>query len=240
MFDLEQAIADWRRHMASQGISAPEVLEELESHLRDDVDRLTRTGLGLREAFDTAVKAVGQPDDLKVEFRKVDGRIRALLIRLRAFLAARSERALPKCEDWTPNARQALSLARQEPLRFQHDFIGTEHLLLGLLRAEGGAVGAMLRDLGVTSDAVSAAVEEIIGLGHAARSAETIPLTPRARNALMLAGSQAKSLNHKLIGPEHILLGLLVEGSGVAALVLKRLGVRTEDISRAIRDGLAS
>ena len=130
-------------------------------------------------------------------------------------------------DKFTNRARKVLSLAQEEAQRFNHNYIGTEHLLLGLIR-EGDGVGAVvLRNLGVELDKARNAVEFIIGRGdHVVLGG--VGLTPRAKKVMELAVDEARRLNHRYIGTEHLLLGLIREGDGIAAGVLERLGVSLE------------
>ena len=126
-------------------------------------------------------------------------------------------------ERFTDRARRVVVLAQEEARRLDHDYIGTEHLLLGLIR-EGEGVGARaLESFEISLDAVRQQVEEIIGRGQQEPPGH-IPFTPRAKKVLELSLRESKQLGHNYIGTEHILLGLLREGDGVAAQVLVRLG----------------
>jgi ATP-dependent Clp protease ATP-binding subunit ClpC len=126
-------------------------------------------------------------------------------------------------ERFTDRARRVLQLAQEEARLLNHSFIGTEHLLLGLIH-EGDGVGAQaLRSLGISHEAVLEKVEETIGMAGTAPSGAP-PFTPRAKKVLELALREALQLNHSYIGTEHILLGLVREGEGVAATVLVSLG----------------
>ena len=130
-----------------------------------------------------------------------------------------------------PAAQQTLEFARAEAPRLNHDFVGTEHVLLGLLRSQSGIVSVVMRRLGIEFDSIRAEIEKVIGPGMPAqRVAANIPYTPRARKALVLAAKEAEDLNQAQVSPEHIFLGLIKEGEGVAAIVMKNLGV---DIGRA-------
>jgi len=122
------------------------------------------------------------------------------------------------------HARQALTLAREEALSFNHQFIGTEHLLLGLLREQEGVAALALEKLGVTLDPVRAAVEEKIGRGDQPVE-EEIDYVPRARKALSLALDEAERQGSGYVRTEHILLGIVREGGGVATDILDTLGV---------------
>ena len=124
---------------------------------------------------------------------------------------------------FTDRARRVVVLAQEEARMLDHSYIGTEHILLALID-EGGGVGAKaLELLGISLDAVRQQVEEIIGQGQQAPSGH-IPFTPRAKKVLELSLREALQLGHNYIGTEHILLGLLREGDGVAAQVLVKLG----------------
>src|SRR6185436_10867813 len=114
-----------------------------------------------------------------------------------------------------PTARESLELAREEASRFNHDFIGTEHVLLGLLQLEHDAVGNALKKMGVDQDAVRSEIKKLIGMGSARPAAASIPYTPRAQKAFRLAVEEAKALKHLQVRPVHLFLGLLREGSGV-------------------------
>jgi ATP-dependent Clp protease ATP-binding subunit ClpC len=132
--------------------------------------------------------------------------------------------------DFTPRAQQVLQLARKEADRFNHAYIGTEHLLLGLIALGEGVAVSVLERLGVDLDSLRLEVEKAVGQGPETKTAGTLPMTPRAKKVLALASSEARSLNHSYVGTEHILLGLLREEEGVAARVLKNLNV---DLERA-------
>src|SRR5437868_5878868 len=133
-------------------------------------------------------------------------------------------------DKFTERAKKVLSLAQEEAQRFQHNYIGTEHLLLGLVRLNEGTAIKVLNDLGVDVSKVRAAIEHIIGRGDRIVLGE-IGLTPRAKKVIELAVDEARRFNHHYIGTEHILLGLIGEGEGIAAGVLESLGV-TLDMAR--------
>src|SRR5213080_4888594 len=132
-------------------------------------------------------------------------------------------------DKFTERARKALSSAEEEAQRFQHHYIGTEHLLLGLVRQEEGVAAKVLHDLGVDLLKVRSAVEFIIGRGDRIVLGE-IGLTPRSKKVIELAVDEARRLNHHYIGTEHLLLGLVREGEGIAAGVLESLGVNLEKV----------
>jgi ATP-dependent Clp protease ATP-binding subunit ClpC len=126
-------------------------------------------------------------------------------------------------ERFTDRARRVVVLAQEEARMLNHNYIGTEHLLLGLIHEGQGVAATALESLGVSLEAVRAQVEEIIGQGQEAPSGH-IPFTPRAKKVLELSLRESRQLGHDYIGTEHILLGLLREGEGVASQVLVRLG----------------
>jgi len=132
-------------------------------------------------------------------------------------------------DKFTERARKVLSLAQEEAQRFQHNYIGTEHLLLGLVREGEGVAAKVLSNLGVDLNKVRSAVEDIIGRGDRIVTGE-IGLTPRAKKVIELAVDEARRLNHHYIGTEHLLLGLVREGEGIAAGVLESLGVNLEKV----------
>lgn len=128
-------------------------------------------------------------------------------------------------EKFTPRARQVIILARKESDRFNHDYIGTEHLLLGLVRLGQGVAMEVMREMGIDFETLRIEVEKAVGSGPDTKVGGEVPLTPKAKRVLELAMQEAHKLQHSYIGTEHILLGLIEEGAGVAALVLKNLGV---------------
>jgi ATP-dependent Clp protease ATP-binding subunit ClpC len=135
-------------------------------------------------------------------------------------------------ERFTERARQVVVLAQDEAHRLQHNYIGTEHILLGLLREEEGLAARVLESLEITIEEVRAAIAQIVGQGDEVTTGQ-IPFTPRAKKVLELSLKEALAMNHNYIGTEHILLGLVRESEGVASLILAQLGasadvVRTE------------
>jgi ATP-dependent Clp protease ATP-binding subunit ClpA len=143
-------------------------------------------------------------------------------------------------DKFTERARKVLSLAQEEAQRFRHNYIGTEHLLLGLVREGEGVAAKVLLKLGVELQTVRDSVEFIIGRGDRIVLGE-IGLTPRAKKVIELAVDEARRMNHHYIGTEHLLLGLLREGDGIGAGVLESLGVRFEQARRetlkVLKDG---
>ena len=132
-------------------------------------------------------------------------------------------------DKFTERARKVLSLSQEEAQRFQHNYIGTEHLLLGLVREGEGVAAVVLSNLGVELNRVQDTVEAIIGRGDRIVLGE-IGLTPRAKKVIELAVDEARRLKHHYIGTEHLLLGLVREGEGIAAGVLESMGVNLEKV----------
>lgn len=130
--------------------------------------------------------------------------------------------------NFTPRAQQVLQLARKEADRFNHGYVGTEHLLLGLIALGQGVAVNVLQRMGIDLETVRLEVEKAVGVGPETKTMGNVPFTPRVKKVLALAGSEARALNHSYVGTEHILLGLLREGEGVAARVLKNLNVDLE------------
>ncbi|MGE9270164.1 MAG: ATP-dependent Clp protease ATP-binding subunit [Verrucomicrobiales bacterium] len=138
--------------------------------------------------------------------------------------------------NFTPRAQQVLALARKEADRFNHSYVGTEHLLLGLIKLGQGVAVNVLEKMGLDLETVRMEVEKEVGTGNGQKVSGSIPYTPRVKKVLALANKEAKALNHSYVGTEHILLGLLREGEGVAARVLRRMEV---DIQRTRNEILA-
>jgi ATP-dependent Clp protease ATP-binding subunit ClpC len=136
--------------------------------------------------------------------------------------------------NFTPRAQQVLALARKEADRLNHNFLGTEHLLLGLIKLGQGVAVNVLQRLGLDMETVRLKVEEKVGTGPDQKVIGNIPYTPRVKKVLSLAAKEAKQLNHTYVGTEHILLGLLREGDGVAAKVLKELDVDIEQARQEV------
>jgi ATP-dependent Clp protease ATP-binding subunit ClpC len=136
--------------------------------------------------------------------------------------------------NFTPRAQQVLALARKEADRFNHNFLGTEHLLLGLIKLGQGVAVNVLQKMGLDLETVRMEVEKQVGTGPDQKMIGNIPYTPRVKKVLALASKEAKALNHTYVGTEHILLGLLREGDGVAAKVLKNLDVDIEQCRQEI------
>ena len=136
-------------------------------------------------------------------------------------------------ERFTDRARRVVVLAQEEARMLNHNYIGTEHILLGLVREEEGVAAKALESLSISLEAVRQQVEEIIGQGQAAPTGH-IPFTPRAKKVLELSLREALQLGHNYIGTEHILLGLIREGEGVAAQVLQKLGADLNRVRQTV------
>ena len=136
--------------------------------------------------------------------------------------------------NFTPRAQQVLALARKEADRFNHNFVGTEHLLLGLIKLGQGVAVNVLQKMGLDLETVRLEVEKQVGTGPDQKQVGNIPYTPRVKKVLNLASKEAKALAHTYVGTEHILLGLLREGEGVAARVLKNLDIDIEQTRQEI------
>lgn len=138
-------------------------------------------------------------------------------------------------EKLTESARRVIGFARKEAERFNHEYIGTEHILLGLLKEESGVGAVVLRERGVELKKIRYEVEKLIPHGPPTAKMGQLPFTPRARKALEMAKVEADTLGHYYIGTEHLLLGLVREGEGVAAQVLLNVGLKLEEIQVNLR-----
>jgi Clp amino terminal domain, pathogenicity island component len=136
-------------------------------------------------------------------------------------------------ERFTDRARRVIVLAQEEARLLDHDYIGTEHILLGLLREREGVAAKALQSLDISLEAVRAEVEQVIGRGQTTPGPQ-IPFTPRSKKVLELSLREARSLGHDYIGTEHILLGLIREGEGVAAQVLVELGADLPSVRQQV------
>ena len=142
-------------------------------------------------------------------------------------------------ERFTDRARRVVVRAQEEARTLNHDFIGTEHILLGLVGEGQGVAAKALESLGISLETVRQRVEDAVPPGQYARPSGHIPFTPRAKKVLELSLSEAKLLGHRYIGTEHILLGLLREGEGVAAQVLAALGADLDGVRERVIQLLA-
>ncbi len=140
--------------------------------------------------------------------------------------------------NFTPRAQQVLVLAKREAKRFGHNYVGTEHLLLGLIKLGQGVAVTALQAMGLDLETVRYEVEKNSGPGEQTQQEGEPPITPRVKRVLELAGKEARALNYNYIGTEHILLGLLREGDGVAARILKNLNVDAEAVRHEVMKAL--
>ena len=139
---------------------------------------------------------------------------------------------------FTDDAQRVLSFAQEAALELGHDYVGTEHVLIGLTKVKNGVAAKALEELGILTEDIFEAVEEQVGRGN--KKATSIYMTPRVKNVLELAVQVANRMNHNYVGTEHILLGLLSDGGGVAVGILRAMNIRTDDIVEAIRHILGS
>jgi len=130
---------------------------------------------------------------------------------------------------YTEKAKRAIMIAQEEAINLNHDYIGTEHILIGLLKEEEGVAYQVLKELGVDADKVVEEIDRIVGKGEYQQVGE-ISFTPRSKKVLELASQEASQLKHNYIGTEHILLGLIKEGSGVAVRILTDLGINLNNV----------
>src|SRR6185369_15974775 len=141
---------------------------------------------------------------------------------------------------FTERARKVMSLALQETQRFNHDYIGTEHILLGLVQEGSGVAAQVLRNLEVEPRKIRIEVEKIVKNGTNMVTMGQLPFTPRAKKVLELALEEAQNLGHNYIGTEHLLLGLIRENEGIAAQVLLNLGTKLEEVREEVLELLGA
>ena len=139
---------------------------------------------------------------------------------------------------FTDDAQRVLSFAQEAALELGHDYVGTEHVLIGLTKVKNGVAAKALEELGIVTEDIFEAVEEQVGRGN--KKATSIYMTPRVKHVLELAVQVANRMNHNYVGTEHILLGLLSDGGGVAVGILRAMNIRTDDIVESIRHILGS
>src|SRR5262245_13834766 len=137
-------------------------------------------------------------------------------------------------ERFTDRAGKVMQLANQEAQRFNHEYIGTEHILLGLVKEGSGVATIALKNLDVDLPKIRREVEKIVQFGPDAVTTGKLPKTPRAEQAIKYSIEEARNLNHYYVGTEHLLLGLLREQEGVAAQVLMNLGLKLEDVREEV------
>jgi ATP-dependent Clp protease ATP-binding subunit ClpC len=141
---------------------------------------------------------------------------------------------------FTDRARKVMGLARQEAQRFNHDYIGTEHILLGLVQEGSGVAASVLKNLDIDLKKIRQEVEKLVSHGTTMVTMGQLPFTPRAKKVLELSLEEASNLGHNYIGTEHLLLGLIREQEGIAAQVLQNIKVRLEDVREEVLELLGA
>ena len=141
---------------------------------------------------------------------------------------------------FTDRAKKVMNLARQEAQRFNHEYLGTEHILLGLVQEGSGVAANVLKNMGIDLSKIRTEVEKIVKTGPSMVTMGQLPFTPRAKKVLELSMEEAGNLGHNYIGTEHLLLGLIKENEGIAAQVLINLGVKLEDVREEVLDFLGA
>src|SRR3990167_6150188 len=141
---------------------------------------------------------------------------------------------------FTERARKVILLAKEEAKRFNHDYIGTEHILLGLVREGEGVAAAVLASFGLSSEKIRIEVEKLVQPGPSTVISGDLPFTPKAKKVIELAMEEARALGHNYIGTEHLLLGLIKEGEGVASQVLLNSGLELEKVREEVMSLLGS
>ncbi|HEX3718280.1 MAG TPA: Clp protease N-terminal domain-containing protein [Verrucomicrobiae bacterium] len=159
---------------------------------------------------------------------------------LKPFRKGAGESTVVPPSNFTPRAQRVLALAQGEAERLKHNFIGTEHVLLGLISLGAGVAFDLFDKMGVDPEAVRNEVEKIVGVGLNRKETPAIPDTPRVKNVLAFAAEEAGAFGHTFVGTEHILLGLLREGDGVAGRVLKKFGLDIEKTREAVANQFGS
>jgi ATP-dependent Clp protease ATP-binding subunit ClpC len=150
------------------------------------------------------------------------------------FLAKWKAQETKSWGNFTPRAKQVIALAHKEAERLNHNFIGTEHILLGLIKEGKGVAVNVLKNLGLNLENVRMEVEKQVGIQCDQKIAVCIPFTPRTKRVLEIAKEEAKLLNHNYVGTEHLLLGLLRESEGVASRVFKNFNINVEQTRKEI------
>jgi hypothetical protein len=204
MFNLEQSIVEWRQRMLAAGIQTPVPLEELESHLREEIEQQIRAGADEARAFEIAIQNIGRAAPLKKEFMKTANLKWMLWQKVKSLFGFRD---VPALDTFEPAALQALQLAPAEARHLNHNFVGTEHLLLGLTKSGSKSVSNVMQKLGVKSDALLKEIEQFVAIGPETVTACEISYTPHAREALQLAAVEARKLKQSHVKAEHIFLG---------------------------------
>jgi hypothetical protein len=233
MFHLESSIAQWRQQMLAAGLEAS-ALQELEGHLREEIERQMKSGMDQPSAFEFAARQIGHATTLKNEFGKIRQPLGDWLRQLREVFFGFRENPFPSPDRFNSAMLQVLQVAPGEARHLNHDFIGTEHVLLGLFQSPPGIFSKVMTRLGLREEVVRREIEKVVGRGTSSVAPGNIPFTPRAARALGLAVREARGFSQPTAGPEHVFLGLLIEGRGIAALVLKNLGLNADQVRKEI------
>ena len=143
-------------------------------------------------------------------------------------------------KNFTPRAKHVLVLAQKEAERFNHDYVGTEHLLLGLIVLGEGVAVSVLKSMGLNLDQLRLEVEKLCGVGGPTKQAGLVPFTPRLKRVLILAAKEAKDMNYNFIGTEHLLLALMREGESAAAKILSNMKIDINEVRRQVIQALDS
>ncbi|MDF1729207.1 MAG: Clp protease N-terminal domain-containing protein, partial [Sulfitobacter sp.] len=141
---------------------------------------------------------------------------------------------------FTDRAKKVMNFARQEAQRFNHEYLGTEHILLGLIKEGDGVAAHVLKNMGIDMTKIRMEIEKIVKTGPSMVTMGQLPFTQMAKKVLELSMEEASSLSHNYIGTEHLLLGLIKENEGIAAQVLQNLGVKLEDVREEVLDFLGA
>jgi len=141
---------------------------------------------------------------------------------------------------FTDRAKKVMSFARQEAMKFNHEYIGTEHILLGLVQEGSGVAANVLKNMTIDLDKIRHEVEKIVKTGPSMVTMGQLPFTPRAKKVLELSLEEASQLSHNYIGTEHLLLGLIRENEGIAAQVLMNLGIKLEEVREEVLEFLGA
>src|SRR5499426_4752636 len=141
---------------------------------------------------------------------------------------------------FTDRAKKVMNLARQEAQRFNHEYLGTEHILLGLVQEGSGVAANVLKNMGIDLNKIRTEVEKIVKTGPSMVTMGQLPFTPRAKKVLELSMEEASQLGHNYIGTEHLLLGLIREHDGIAAQVLMNLNIKLEDVRQEVLEFLGA
>lgn len=274
MFDLEKEIAAWRSHMVQEGIERPEILDELEGHLRSEIERHLAAGWTPERVFETAVQQIGDARTIKSELEKAEDRqppelqkllgvaciaiaglislvsasvfltsevawwALAAIIPLTILAISWAKRGFGQMTPFSPDDSfsrstcRSLELARGEASQLHHDYVGTEHVLLGLLEHEN--VSQVLTRTGLDRALVRREILRLVGPASVHQVSGNAPYTPRVTRAMRLAMREAKASKTSQVNPEHVLLGLIREGSGVASLALNNLGLNLRNARKLV------